>query len=176
MPRVWISVGTNIARERSVRAALWELHRTFGDLVVSPVYETPAVGFDGDPFLNLVVGIETARRPGELHTILREIEARHGRTRDGAKFSARTLDLDVLTYGDAVTGDGGKPLPRDEILRYAFVLAPLADVAPDEHHPETGERYADLWDRFRATSGDDEGLRRLEAPDWLAGWESGPDA
>jgi 2-amino-4-hydroxy-6-hydroxymethyldihydropteridine diphosphokinase len=174
MARVWISVGTNIARERSVRAALWELHGAFGDLVVSPVYETSAVGFAGDPFLNLVVGIETARRPGELHAILREIEARHGRTRGGEKFSARTLDLDVLPYGDAVTDEGGKPLPRDEILRYAFVLAPLADVAPDERHPETGERYADLWASFRATSADGEDLRRLEDPDWLAGWEAGP--
>lgn len=172
MPRVWISVGSNIARERSVRAALWELGRTFGELVVSPIYETPAVGFDGDPFLNLVVGVETDRRPGELHAMLREIEARHGRTRDGAKFSARTLDLDVLTYGDAVTTEGGKPLPRDEILRYAFVLAPLADVAPDERHPQTGQRYADLWDGF----GDSDGLRRLDDPAWLAGWEQGPDA
>jgi 2-amino-4-hydroxy-6-hydroxymethyldihydropteridine diphosphokinase len=172
MPRVWISVGTNVARERSVRAALWELHRVFGDLVVSPIYETPAVGFDGDPFLNLVVGVTTDRRPGDLHAALREIEARHGRTRDGAKFSSRTLDLDVLTYGDAVTTEGGKALPRDEILRYAFVLAPLADVAPDEIHPETGQRFADLWDEFE--NGND--LRRLDDPAWLDGWEQGPDA
>ena len=127
MSRVWISVGSNIDRERSVRAALWELRRLFGDLVISPVYETAAVGFDGDAFLNLVVGIETARAPGELHALLRDIEASHGRVRSAARFDARTLDLDVLTYGDAVTDEGGKQLPRDEILKYAFVLGPLAE-------------------------------------------------
>jgi 2-amino-4-hydroxy-6-hydroxymethyldihydropteridine diphosphokinase len=172
MPRVWISVGTNIERERHVRAALRELHRIFGELVVSPIYETPAVGFDGEPFLNLVVGVMTERRPGELHGFLREIEARQGRTRDGARFSSRTLDLDVLTYGDAVTTEGGKPLPRDEILRYAFVLAPLADVAPDERHPETGQRYADLWAGFEH----DSDLRPLDDPTWLDGWDRSPDS
>ncbi|MCB1772609.1 MAG: 2-amino-4-hydroxy-6-hydroxymethyldihydropteridine diphosphokinase [Gammaproteobacteria bacterium] len=172
MSRVWISVGSNIDRERSVRAALWELRRLFGDLVISPVYETAAVGFDGDAFLNLVVGIETARAPGELHALLRDIEASHGRVRSAARFDARTLDLDVLTYGDAVTDEGGKQLPRDEILKYAFVLGPLADVAPDECHPQDGRSYGELWRDFGGS--DKNGMVRLDAPAWLDGWERGP--
>jgi 2-amino-4-hydroxy-6-hydroxymethyldihydropteridine diphosphokinase len=174
MPRVWISVGSNIDRERSVRAALWELRQLFGELVISPIYETEAVGFDGDAFLNLVVGVDTARAPGELHALLREIEARHGRQRSGHRFNARTLDLDVLTYGDAVTDDGGKQLPRDEILKYAFVLGPLADVAADERHPEDGRSYRDLWRDFRGS--DRDAMVRLDNPAWLHDWERGPAA
>jgi len=165
MPHVWVSIGSNIEREKHIRAALHELRETFGELDVSPVYETEAVGFRGDAFLNLVAGFDTGRAPSELHRMLREIEARHGRERSGEKFAARTLDLDLLTYGDAITSDGGKSLPRDEILRYAFVLAPLADVAPEERHPELGKSYRQLWRRFEKENR--EGLRRLDDPEWV---------
>lgn len=165
MPRVWVSVGSNIDRERHIRAALDDLRGLFGELVVSPVYETQAVGFSGDAFYNLVVGFDSELPPGRLHGLLRAIEARHGRERTGERFSSRTLDLDLLTYGDAVTEEGGKALPRDEILRYAFVLAPLADVAGDQRHPQLGESYRDLWERFAVDRG--QALRRLKDPDWL---------
>lgn len=165
MPHAWISVGSNIDRERSVNAALTELHQLFGPLVVSPIYEAVAVGFDGAAFFNLIVGIQTDRSPAELHTLLRGIEARHGRQRDGPAVASRTLDLDLVTYGLGVTDEGGRHLPRDEILKYAFVLAPLADVAPDECHPEAGMTYLELWAGY---AGDDrDQLRPLEAPAWL---------
>lgn len=167
MPRCWVSIGSNIQPEENIRAALSELHAAFGDIVVSPLYETEAVGFAGDDFLNLIVGFESDLPPGRLHDLMREIEDRHGRQRDGEKFSARTLDLDLLTYGDAVTEDGGKSLPRDEILRYAFVLAPLTDVAGGELHPKQGEPYRTLWSRFPER--DKTGLRRLDDPAWLHG-------
>jgi len=165
MPHVWVSVGSNIEREHHIRAALADLREQFGEIVVSPVYETEAVGFKGDAFFNLVAGFDTGLAPETLHGVLREIEARHGRERSGGKFAARTIDLDLLTYGNAVTDRGGKALPRDEILRYAFVLAPLADVAGGELHPELGESYDSLWTRFAQTNR--EGLRRLEDPRWL---------
>ena len=165
MPRVWVSVGSNIERERHIRAALADLRSLFGELVVSPVYETQPVGFDGDAFFNLVVGFDTEMRPAALHRLMREIEARHGRERSGERFASRTLDLDLLTYGDAVTEEGGKALPRDEIQRYAFVLAPLADVAADEVHPRLGQTYRRLWQQF----GPDRlsGLQRVADPAWL---------
>lgn len=166
MPRVWISIGSNVERESNIRVALGALRALFGELVVSPVYETVAVGFDGDPFLNLVVGFESELPPRALHGLMREIETRQARDRSAGSFAPRTLDLDVLTYGDEVTDDGGKSLPRDEILRYGFVLAPLADVAADEIHPELGETYAQLWTR-RASQHND-GLRRIDDPDWLS--------
>lgn len=166
MTRAWISVGSNIDREQHIRAALDELAALFGELAVSPVYETEAVGFEGDAFYNLVVGIDTERRPTELHALMREIEARHGRERSGPRFSSRTLDLDLLTFGDEVTDEGGKALPRDEILRYAFVLAPLADVAADERHPETGRTYRELWRDYDLP--DRDCLTRLPSFEWQA--------
>ncbi len=165
MPRAWISVGSNIDRRRHIRGALRDLAARFGELVVSPVYETDAVGFTGDAFFNLVVGIDSTCPPAELHRLLRAIEQRHGRERDGGKFASRTLDLDLLTYGDAVSDDGGRHLPRDEIVKYAFVLAPLADVAADERHPELGRDYGSLWHDYRAT--DRQGMRRLDDTAWL---------
>lgn len=173
MPRVWVSIGSNIDRERHIRAALRELRGAFGELVVSPVYETEAVGFRGDAFFNLVAGFDTELPPARLHALMREIEERHGRERGGEKFSARTLDLDLLTYGDAITSEGGKALPRDEILRYAFVLAPLADVAADEVHPEVGESYGALWRRFARDNRDV--LQRLDDPLWLHDRDNGDD-
>jgi 2-amino-4-hydroxy-6-hydroxymethyldihydropteridine diphosphokinase len=165
MPRVWVSIGSNIERERHTRAALDNLRALFGDLIVSPLYETHAVGFEGDAFYNLVVGFDTELPPSQLHRLMRGIEDRNGRERSGEKFAARTLDLDLLTYGGAVTNEGGRRLPRDEIQRYAFVLAPLADVAGDELHPQLGETYRSLWEKFAPDNG--HGLRRLKDPAWL---------
>ena len=163
MPRVWLSIGSNIDRERYIRAAITALRAQFGELVLSPVYETSAEGFDGDPFYNLVVGIDTELPPEQLHPLLRAIEDANDRERTGPKFSGRTLDIDMLTYGDQVTDRGGKALPRDEILKYAFVLGPLAEVAPDECHPQLGRRYADLWAAFDPAARAD--LKRI-AFDW----------
>ena len=116
--------------------------------MVSPIYESEAVGFSGDNFLNLVVGITTRLPPRQLADRLREIEAQHGRVRGAEKFSSRTLDIDLLTFGEAVVDEKGLQLPRDEILRYAFVLRPLADVAPQERHPQSGRSYGELWAEF----------------------------
>ena len=146
--RAWLSLGSNIEPERQIPAALTSLREHFGDLVVSPIYESEAVGFDGDNFLNLVVGIMTSLPPRELADRLREIEAEHGRVRGVGKFTSRTLDIDLLTLGDAVVDEEGIQLPRDEILRYAFVLRPLADVAPEERHPQSLRSYGELWADF----------------------------
>ena len=151
--RCWISIGSNLERERSVRGAIDALQAQFGDLVISPVYETAAVGFQGDPFYNLVVGIESERSVREINRVLRAIEDAHGRVRGPVKFAPRTLDLDLLTWGDAVGIVDDCELPRDEILKYPFVLAPLADVAPDERHPVVGQRYAELWQQMAHHNG-----------------------
>ena len=145
MARVYISIGTNIDRERYVTAALDALADWFGDLQISPVYESESVGFDGSPFLNLVVGVDTDLSVGELSRRLKQLEADNGRRRDVPKFSARTLDLDILTYGDRTGIIDGVELPRGEILKNAFVLRPLADIAPDTVHPVCGKSYRDLW-------------------------------
>ncbi len=146
--RVYISIGSNVDRERYVKAALDALAGWFGELAISPVYDSEAVGFDGSPFLNLVVGVETEWSVSELSRRFKHLEAENGRRRDVPKFSARTLDLDILTYGDAVGRIDGVELPRGEILKNAFVLRPLADIAPEDVHPVCGKSYGQLWREY----------------------------
>ena len=128
MPRVYLGVGSNIDRENNIRGALRALEERYGDIMVSPVYESAAVGFDGSPFYNLVVAIDTDKTVGMLAAELRAIEEAWGRDRRSPKFSSRTLDIDILTWGNACGEVDGVSLPRDEVLKYAFVLKPLADL------------------------------------------------
>ncbi len=144
MNRVYLSLGSNIDPESHIHGAIAALSARYGALIISPVYQTPAVGFDGDDFYNLVVGLDTAESVQTLATACREIEAAEGRRRSDQRFSARTLDIDLLTVG-AIVHEQNPMLPRDEILEYAFVLKPLADIAPDEQHPTDGRCYRDIW-------------------------------
>lgn len=145
MTRVWLSLGSNIEREKHIRAALRALRERFGALVVSPVYDSAAVGFAGNAFLNLVVGIDTTLSVGELAAWLRALEDAHGRVRErGRQFNDRTLDIDILTYGNLAGTHDGIELPRAEIVKHAFVLRPLVDVAGDESHPLLGVTYREL--------------------------------
>lgn len=109
------------------------------------------MGFEGDDFLNLVAGFDTGRAPEDVQAALRRIEVDNGRVRGAARFAPRTLDLDLLTYGDEVIESPDLSLPRDEIMRYAFVLRPLADIAGGERHPVDGRTYAALWQAFDAS-------------------------
>jgi 2-amino-4-hydroxy-6-hydroxymethyldihydropteridine diphosphokinase len=161
MPSVFISVGSNIERSKNIGSALKALERQFGDLIVSSVYESEAVGFQGDPFFNLVVACDTKLSIREFADILSGIEAEHGRTQECKKFSSRTLDLDLLLYDKVILHEGKLKLPRDDILQYAFVLEPLAEIAPDLRHPVSGVRYADLWRDF-----DKRGLRQQRITPW----------
>jgi 2-amino-4-hydroxy-6-hydroxymethyldihydropteridine diphosphokinase len=144
----YISIGSNINKEIHVPASLYALEQTFGKLTVSSVYESESVGFSGDVFYNLVVGFDSDLEVKEVTRLLRQIELDNGRTRDSRKFAARTLDLDLLLYGDLIVNDGRLQIPRDEIEHYAFVLEPLAEIAPNLQHPISHISYAELWDRF----------------------------
>ncbi len=148
MPRIYISIGSNIEPARHVRLAVAALHEYYGELTISSVYESAAVGFEGDNFYNLVVGLDTQQNVKEVNRLLHEIEDRYGRERSGPRFSARTIDLDLLLYDDLVMQDGKLVLPREEILQNAFVLWPLAEIAPDIIHPVEQISIAALWDRF----------------------------
>lgn len=145
MTRAYLSLGSNLEPEKHLCAALSELRAKFGDIVVSPVYRFAAVGFDGPDFLNLAVGIDTDLDPVALNDWLHALEDRHGRRRDVPRFSSRTLDIDIVLYGDRVlTGPGHLELPRFE-LKHAFVLKPLVDIAPQAVHPILGKTLAQLW-------------------------------
>ena len=145
MSTVWVSIGSNIERTLNLRGALSGLRRAFGFVCVSQVYETAAVGFEGADFYNLVARFETSEKPERVLTRLQGIEAKHERERTGPKFGSRTLDIDMLLY-DALTGDvAGKPLPHPDILKYPFVLGPLAELNPDGVHPVLHRSFKDLW-------------------------------
>ena len=160
MSRTYLSLGSNLEPEKHLRAALAELRARFGEIVVSPVYRCKAVGFDGPDFLNLAVAIDTDLDPVALNEWLHALEDRHGRRRDVPRFSSRTLDIDIVLYGDRVMqGEGHLQLPRPE-LKHAFVLKPLADIAPDMLHPVLGKTLAQLWAEHPAVAG--ESIERAE--------------
>ena len=146
--RVLLSLGSNILQQRYITAGLDALAGEFGPMRISSVYESAAVGFDGDNFYNLVVGIETELSVGDLSRYLKTLEDNNGRRRDCPRFSARTLDIDILTYDNAVGDVEGVVLPRQEILENAFVLWPLAELVPEEKHPSLGVSYKVLWREY----------------------------
>jgi 2-amino-4-hydroxy-6-hydroxymethyldihydropteridine diphosphokinase len=152
MPKGFISIGSNINKDKHIPVSLRELERHFGKLAISSIYESEPVGFTGDTFYNLVVSFNSELGVKEVAKQLRQIELDNGRTRDSQKFSARTLDLDLILYDDLIINDGRLQIPRDEIERYAFVLEPLAEIAPYLKHPVSHLSYADLWEKFDKTN------------------------
>ena len=151
MSTIYISLGSNINREVNTRAGVSALRQVFHEIKLSSVYESEAVGFDGDAFLNMVIACDVDTSVHETNRILRDIEDSNGRDRTGPKFSSRTLDLDLLLYDDLVLNEKGLVLPRDEIVKNAFVLWPLAEISPDLRHPENGKTYNELWSEFDKT-------------------------
>jgi 2-amino-4-hydroxy-6-hydroxymethyldihydropteridine diphosphokinase len=141
MATVYLSLGSNIERYKNISAALNALAEQFGELTISPVYESVSEGFEGDNFLNLIVAIDTEMPVGVLSNALREIENDNGRVRAASKFSARTLDIDILTYAMEVGVIDGVELPRDEITKYGFVITPLVDIAANGVLPGSDRTY-----------------------------------
>ena len=148
MPRIYIGIGSNIDRDHNIRGALKELGALFGELTCSDVYESDAVGFDGDAFYNLVAAFESDKDVAELEAEFDRIEKKYGRTASSRRFAPRTLDIDLLLYGDLIDKSDKHDIPRKEISEYAFVLLPLSEIAGDARHPVTGERFAAMWERF----------------------------
>lgn len=149
MAKVYVSIGSNIDKARHVTASLNALADNFGVLDISSVFESESVGFEGDSFLNLVVGFNTDLGVGSLSSILKQMEADNGRLKNAAKFSSRTLDIDILTYDDVIGERDGVLLPRAEILENAFVLWPLAEVAVGVEHPGVRKIYSVLWNEYK---------------------------
>ena len=153
MSRAWLSLGSNLEPERHLRAALAELRAQFGAIGASHAYRFPAVGFEGPEFINLAVGIDTDLEPRALDAWLHALEDRHGRRRDVPRYSSRTLDVDIVLFDDRIVdGPGHLEIPRRELAE-AFVLKPLAEIAPQVREPRSRRTLSELWEasRDRAT-------------------------
>jgi 2-amino-4-hydroxy-6-hydroxymethyldihydropteridine diphosphokinase len=146
--RVHVSIGSNIEREANIRAAVLALRECFGTLTLSSVYENRPIGFEGENFYNLVAAFDTYESPEVVTKMLHDIEQHQGRQRRSSRFTPRTIDLDLLLYGNLVRDDDSLRLPRHEITEYACVLRPLAELAPDDCHPLSGESFAQMWTKF----------------------------
>lgn len=145
MGRAYLSLGSNLEPRRHLRAAVEALRARFPLLALSPAYRFPAVGFSGPDFLNAAAVIDSDLPPEALDAWLHALEDAHGRDRSGPRYGDRTLDIDIVLYDDRVLdGPGHLRLPRPE-LRHAFVLKPLAEIAPDAIEPCSGQTLAALW-------------------------------
>ena len=148
MVDVALSIGSNISPEINICMAIKSLRSKFSEVLTSSVYESKAVGFEGSNFYNLVALIRVKHKLDELIPILKALEDKQGRDRTSGKFSGRTLDIDILTYGDRVGDYCGITLPRNEITENAFVLLPLSEILPDSIHPLVNKSYAEMWSEY----------------------------
>ena len=148
---VYLSLGSNVSPEKNIQFALDQLSEIFGRIDSSSTYQTKAVGFEGSDFLNLVVRINTDLDPAELISQLHRIEEMTGRVTGTKAFNDRTLDIDVLIYDDLVDLDLN--IPRDEILKYGFVLEPLSELDPHGMHPIEKITFLELWSRLKENLG-----------------------
>ncbi|MEP5766119.1 MAG: 2-amino-4-hydroxy-6-hydroxymethyldihydropteridine diphosphokinase [Halieaceae bacterium] len=148
MNLVYLGVGSNIEPHANISIGLDVLRDQFGMRRASSAYESAALGFDGPAFINLAVELQTDLGLAELAAELRAFEHRMGRPQRASRFSSRTLDLDILSYGELSGQVAGVQLPRAEITENAYVLAPLAELAPAGVHPLLKVSYAQLWAEY----------------------------
>ena len=144
----YLSLGSNIEPEVNIRSAMSALQTDFDGVSFSPAYRCPAVGFEGNDFINLAACVNTTLQPLELRHYLAELENRHLRDRSAPRWSSRTLDIDILLYDDLFLMSPVLEIPRREILTAAHVLKPLADLAPDLLHPVVHRTVALIWENF----------------------------
>ena len=144
MGKAYLSLGSNVAPEQNLATAVRALRERFGALLVSPIYRTTAVGFDGSDFLNAAAVLDSDLGVYDLNDWLHALEDAHGRDRSGPRFGDRPLDIDIVFFDGLVTRDPDLRLPRPE-LKHAFVLKPLADIAPEYVDPVSGRTLAELW-------------------------------
>ncbi len=145
MSTAYLGLGSNVNARSNILSGIAALREAFDNIRLSPAYQTRAVGFDGADFINLVASIETMLQPLELKQFLNELEDRHGRARNVAKFSDRTLDIDILLYDDLYLVSPLLKIPRAEILAFTHVLKPLVDLAPSLLHPACRKTIAEIW-------------------------------
>ena len=152
MAKIYLGLGSNVDAEKYLQLGIRELCLRFGVLEMSNIYRSKAAGFDGADFLNLVLSFDSDLSPSEINQAIEDIHEVAGRQRGESRFSALTLDIDLLLYGDLVSDEAPIRVPRTDILEYSFVLGPLAEIAPDLRHPESGKMITEHWAEFDKAS------------------------
>jgi 2-amino-4-hydroxy-6-hydroxymethyldihydropteridine diphosphokinase len=155
VPQVFVAAGSNVQPERNLALAVHELAKTFPGLRCSAAYRNVAVGFVGPDFINLVVGFHTDRPLRDVLMELQRIETLCGRPRLAPRWEPRAMDLDLLLFGDLVCAESDVVLPRPDLVRRAYMLGPMAEIAGEITHPTLGLTMRELWERF------DRGAHRL---------------
>ncbi|MFP6776208.1 MAG: 2-amino-4-hydroxy-6-hydroxymethyldihydropteridine diphosphokinase [PS1 clade bacterium] len=148
MINIHINIGSNINRRKNISLAIGSLRLVFSDLKFSSLYSSPAEGFEGNDFFNIGVNASTNLSVTETIYELHKIESVHGRDREQEKFSSRIIDLDLVLYGDMVHPEVN--VPRDDVLKYAFVLAPVSELNSQLLHPIEKQSYLGLWEAFQS--------------------------
>ena len=146
--QVFVAAGSNLEPEKNLAHACAEMLHSWPDAKFSRAYRNVAVGFEGPDFINLVVGFSTAHPVDAVIARLRAIETRCGRPRYAPKWASRTMDLDVLLFGDLVVKTDDYTLPRPDLLKRPYMLGPLAEIAPDVVHPTEHRTIGELWEHF----------------------------
>jgi 2-amino-4-hydroxy-6-hydroxymethyldihydropteridine diphosphokinase len=148
LPEVYVAAGSNVEPVAHLQRALAMLRERYPGLRRSRAWRNPAVGFEGDDFVNLVVSFSTDESPQRVLERLHEVEVACGRTRGVPRWASRSMDLDVLLYGDRVSHEPGLTLPRLDLVQRAYMLGPMAELAPELRHPTLGLTMRELWARF----------------------------
>ncbi len=148
MSSLHLNVGSNQDRRKNICLALDSLKANFTKITISSLFESPSEGFIGSNFYNIGVNVETDKNINDVVYILHNIENSLGRDRNLPKFSSRIIDLDLVLYDDVVNDKLN--IPRRDILKYAFVLAPLAELSPTALHPQKKLSYLELWNEFQS--------------------------
>lgn len=144
----YVSGGSNLDAEQNLLLAARTLKSSYPGARFSHCYRNQAVGFEGPDFINFVAALPVAGEACGLKVELERIELLCGRERGAPKWAPRPMDLDILLFGEQVQDEPGLTLPRPDLLRWAFMLAPLAEIAPALRHPLAGRSVGELWGDF----------------------------
>jgi len=146
--RVFVAAGSNLEPEKNLVRACADISHSWHDAVFSRAYRNVAVGFEGPDFINLVLGFTTLQPLEAVIARLRAIETQCGRPRYAPKWASRTMDLDVLLYGDRVEKTTEYTLPRPDLLKRPYMLGPMAEIAAEVVHPTANKTIGQLWEEF----------------------------
>ena len=143
------NLGSNIDPEQHIEFAVRKFQQEFNDIETSKLYQSTAVGFQGNDFLNLALAVKTNRPLQDLLEYADNLEQAAGRVRvSRGSFDSRTLDVDLLMYGDLKGKHCGKRWPAQDIEKEAHVLKPMVDIAATVRHPVSGRRFQSIWREY----------------------------